>query len=77
MNHNQTSLSPLTPIPQNILSQIRYIGLDADDTLWENEHFYAQAEQQLLHILSDKNDGEDILKALYKTESQNMEKLGY
>ncbi len=56
---------------------IECIGLDADDTLWENEAFYLGAEQCLVETMSYCAPQADILSSLYETESGNMERLGY
>ena len=40
------------------------IGLDADDTLWENETFFRVTEAQFCALLSDHGDAETIAASL-------------
>ncbi len=58
-------------------SQIQCIGFDADDTLWQNEVFYLQTERDFKDLLLDIMDEEMLSRLLFKTESDNMELLGY
>ena len=56
---------------------IEIIGLDADDTLWENEHLYHQAKNKFAQILENYADPEEIIAWLDKTEVRNIEFYGY
>jgi putative hydrolase of the HAD superfamily len=56
---------------------IEIIGLDADDTLWENEHLYHQAKIRFAQILENYADPEQIIDWLDKTEVRNIEFYGY
>ncbi len=58
-------------------SEIKVIGFDADDTLWENEIFYRETEREFCCILQPYMKEEDISKELFKTEVRNMELYGY
>ena len=40
------------------------IGLDADDTLWENETFFRVTEAEFCALLSDHGDAETIAARL-------------
>lgn len=53
------------------------IGLDADDTLWENETFFRVTEAEFCALLSDHGDAETIAARLYDTESANLARYGY
>ncbi|MGQ7871400.1 HAD family hydrolase [Sunxiuqinia sp. sy24] len=59
------------------LKEIEVIAFDADDTLWENENFFRDAEKQFCHILKEFQPAEAIMAELYRIESQNMEIYGY
>nr|WP_321451601.1 HAD family hydrolase [uncultured Carboxylicivirga sp.] len=59
------------------VSSIKVIGFDADDTLWENETFFREAEHQFATILSDFMKEEDIMHQLYEIEMANMPIYGY
>ena len=56
---------------------IEIIGLDADDTLWENEHLYHQAKTKFAQILENYGDPEELITRLDKTEVRNIEFYGY
>jgi len=58
-------------------SNIRVLGFDADDTLWDNEIFYKETEQEFCRILSPFMNTEEISRELFKIEVQNMELYGY
>ena len=58
-------------------SQIRTIGFDADDTLWQNEIFYLQTERDFKDMLLDVMNEEMLSRLLFKIESDNMDTLGY
>jgi putative hydrolase of the HAD superfamily len=56
---------------------IDVIAFDADDTLWHNEPLYAEAQQVLAQVLSPYMDPEEVDRALYATEAQNLPYYGY
>lgn len=53
------------------------IGLDADDTLWENEAFFHLTQEDFIRLLTDHADAETIRERLYATEIRNLEIYGY
>lgn len=55
---------------------IEVVGLDADDTLWLNESFFADAQATLGEILAPWG-GEDVLARHDATERRNLELFGY
>ena len=59
----------------NKLSKIKVIGFDADDTLWENEDIFLEAQNELKIILKKYVDNLD--DELFKTEQNNLELYGY
>lgn len=76
--------SRLTPsiIPFNLtkpvkVTMIETIAFDADDTLWENEGLYLNAQAQLQGILSPWSSGNQIHRVLTETEFRNLPIYGY
>jgi len=68
-----TGPEPLPPAPD-----VEVIGLDADDTLWHNESFYADAGATFAEIIAPWiPDGEDVASRHYETERRNLELFGY
>ncbi len=59
------------------LSNVKVIGFDADDTLWENETFFREAEFEFARIMREYGSEEVILKDLYNVEIANMPIYGY
>lgn len=59
------------------LSNIEIVAFDADDTLWENENFFRDAEKQFCHILKEFQADEEIMIKLFHVERENMEIYGY
>jgi putative hydrolase of the HAD superfamily len=53
------------------------IGVDADDTLWQNERLYVKAQAQLVELLASYHAREWIDQRLYETEMRNLEHFGY
>jgi len=56
---------------------IELIGFDADDTLWHNEIYYRQAQDELRAILSPYQQPGRIDDHLYQTEMKNLDHFGY
>ena len=57
--------------------RIKVVAFDADDTLWENQLYFDEAEDRFSEALSAYGDAEYVKKELFKTEMQNMGTLGY
>lgn len=53
------------------------IGLDADDTLWENETFFRVTEAEFTALLADHGDADMIASRLYDVERANLARYGY
>jgi putative hydrolase of the HAD superfamily len=64
-------------VPGEEIFMIELIGLDADDTLWHNEHLYHHAKVTLPKILANYGEPEPIRTSLDKTEVRNIEYYGY
>ena len=56
---------------------IKVIGFDADDTLWVNEPYYREVEEQFVHLVSSYGVNGNIAGALFETEIANLELYGY
>lgn len=56
---------------------IQVVGFDADDTLWVNESYFQEAEEQLRKLLLPFVEEEAVVNRLNRTEAQNMELYGY
>lgn len=57
--------------------EIDVIAFDADDTLWENENFFRDAEHEFCQVMASYSTVEDTVSALYRVEMENMELYGY
>lgn len=60
-----------------MLDNLKIVAFDADDTLWENETLFREAERKVASLLEDYGDYDYVSAELYKTESGNMEKYGF
>ena len=56
---------------------IEIVALDADDTLWHNEHIFVDTKTQFQELLSAYHSAEWIEERLYETEVRNLEHFGY
>jgi putative hydrolase of the HAD superfamily len=59
------------------MRKFKYIGFDADDTLWVNEPCFREKEEQFCQLLKDYGDMEFLTKELLKTELHNIKRYGY
>lgn len=53
------------------------IGLDADDTLWQNEQFFRWTEKRFTELLADHAPGADIADRLLEAEKRNLQFYGF
>jgi len=54
-----------------------WIGFDADDTLWENEHFFREAEDKFCDLLKNVMPESMLKDKLLQTEVNNLAIYGY
>lgn len=54
-----------------------YIFFDADDTLWENERFFRDAEQEFISLLSGYTGPEGVQQLLWDRQEENIPVFGY
>ena len=58
-------------------SNIQVIGFDADDTLWVNETYFRQAEEEFAELLSQFETPNKTDQELFKMEMKNLPLYGY
>lgn len=56
---------------------IKVVAFDADDTLWENETFFREAEVNFCELMKDFGSQEFVTRELLKTELANITWYGY
>ena len=56
---------------------IRVIGFDADDTLWVNETYFREAEEQFSQLLEQYETKNKIDQELVQMEMKNLDLYGY
>lgn len=57
--------------------KITTIAFDADDTLWVNEPYFQEAEQQFIALLQAYQTPEILSEVLYQTEVKNLPLYGF
>ncbi|WP_343675178.1 HAD family hydrolase [Chitinophaga sp.] len=58
-------------------NNIKVIAFDADDTLWVNETYFREAEDEFTTLLEDFLPRHVSIKELFKTEIDNLSLYGY
>lgn len=58
-------------------SNIKVIAFDADDTLWVNETYFRDAENEFARLLNDYETENKIHQELFKKEIENLKIYGY
>ena len=53
------------------------IFFDADDTLWENEQFFRDAEAKFIELLADYTSPEGVQQMLWQKQEENIPLFGY
>ena len=56
---------------------IKVIAFDADDTLWVNETYFREAEQEFAKLLTNYETQNKIDQELFKKEIENLKFYGY
>ncbi|CAM1367607.1 HAD family hydrolase [Tenacibaculum soleae] len=59
------------------MTNIKVIAFDADDTLWVNETYFRDAENEFAKLLSGYETENKIHQELYKKEIDNLKIYGY
>ncbi len=58
-------------------SNIKVVGFDADDTLWVNETYFREAEEEFAALLEHYETKNKIDQELFKVEMNNLELYGF
>ncbi len=56
---------------------IKVVGFDADDTLWVNETYFREAEEEFAELLLEFETKNKIDQELFKREIENLNLYGY
>ncbi len=59
------------------LSKIKAIAFDADDTLWENETLFRNAEHEFCELMKNYLPPEECNRLLFEVEMKNLPLYGY
>ena len=59
------------------LKQFKVIAIDADDTLWDCQSHFDNAEAVYCQLLAAYAGAKHVSDALFETEKANMDSLGY
>ena len=59
------------------MTNLSTIGLDADDTLWQSEHFFKLTEARFVELLGDYSEGADLSARLLQAEKRNLQFYGF
>ena len=59
------------------MKRFSVIAFDADDTLWDNEHLYLRAEEQLKDLLLPYCPPEETAQTLHQIDIANLPDFGY
>lgn len=59
------------------MNTFKVVAFDADDTLWVNEPFFREAEQQFCILMEDYLTHQSISQILFKTQVDNLPLYGY
>jgi putative hydrolase of the HAD superfamily len=60
-----------------ISDKVKVISFDADDTLWDNEIYFREAEERFTALFQDYLSYHDVMKELLKVEINNIPLYGY
>lgn len=60
-----------------IISNVRVIGFDADDTLWHCESYFRSAEENFTALLAEYGSHEEVLQVFYREMVAGLPRWGY
>lgn len=60
-----------------MIKDIKVIGFDADDTLWQNENIFREVEEKFYILLKNYGDREILRAQLFDVEMKNLPLYGY
>ena len=61
----------------DLRDKFKYIFFDADDTLWENERYFREAEAKFIELLADYTTPEGVQQMLWEKQEENIPLFGY
>ena len=61
----------------DLRGKFTHIFFDADDTLWENEQFFRDAEAKFAELLSDYTGPKGVQQMLWRKQEDNIPLFGY
>ena len=61
----------------DLKGKFTHIFFDADDTLWENEQFFRDAEAEFAQLLTDYTGPEGVQEMLWRKQEDNIPIFGY
>ena len=62
---------------ESLKGRVDTMFFDADDTLWENEQFFRNAEAHFAELLSDYTSPEGVQQMLWQKQEDNIPLFGY
>ena len=61
----------------DLKDRFTHIFFDADDTLWENERYFREAEAKFTELLADYTSPEGVQQMLWEKQEDNIPLFGY
>ncbi len=61
----------------NLKGKYKYIFIDADDTLWDNEQYFRDAEVKFAKLLAEYTTSEGVQELLWAKQEENIPLFGY
>jgi len=59
------------------MNTIKVIAFDADDTLWANESYFQEIEEEFTSLLSVYMPEKEVSEELFQTEMKNLHLYGF
>mgnify|MGYP003301475390 FL=1 len=59
------------------MTEIELVGIDADDTLWQSETFFAEVEEKFTELMSKYSSDTGLEESLSSNEITNLRVFGY
>jgi len=59
------------------MTEIELVGIDADDTLWQSETFFAEVEENFIELMSKYSSDTGLEESLSSNEITNLRVFGY
>lgn len=59
------------------MARLKMIGLDADDTLWQNEQFFQLTHARFAELLADYAERDHLEERLFAAETRNLGHYGF